>query len=216
MNWGRGDGFRMIQAHYIYCALNFYYYYISSSSDHQALDALGTPAKTDLIRARGSVAATCAGRPLECRRAESGSGGKDGDSQHWGSGLCSVTTSCVIFNKSHELSSFDKTESEGEDVSRSVTLCNPTGCSLPGPSVHEILQARILEWVAIPFSRGSPRPRDQTLVSSIAERLFTLASKNHKEIRPMKYLVWHCLHRRRDSEFARQQCYDAQLQQPGF
>ena len=36
-----------------------------------------------------------------------------------------------------------------------LTLCNPMDCSLPGSSVHGILQARILEWVAIPFSRGS-------------------------------------------------------------
>ena len=38
---GGGDGFRMIQVHYIYCALSFYYYYISSTSDHQALDPRG-------------------------------------------------------------------------------------------------------------------------------------------------------------------------------
>jgi len=36
------------------------------------------------------------------------------------------------------------------------TLCNPVNCSLPGSSVHGILQARILEWVAMPSSRGSP------------------------------------------------------------
>ena len=42
------------------------------------------------------------------------------------------------------------------------TLCNPMDCSLPGSSVRGILQARILEWVAIPFSRGSSRFRDQT------------------------------------------------------
>ena len=41
------------------------------------------------------------------------------------------------------------------------TLCDPTSCSLPGFSVHWILQARILEWVAIPFSRGSSQPWDQ-------------------------------------------------------
>ena len=40
------------------------------------------------------------------------------------------------------------------------TLCNPMDCSLPGSSVHGIFQARILEWVAIPFSRGSSGPRD--------------------------------------------------------
>ena len=41
-----------------------------------------------------------------------------------------------------------------------LTLCNPIAYSLPDSSVHGILQARILEWIAIPFSRGSSRPRD--------------------------------------------------------
>ena len=41
-----------------------------------------------------------------------------------------------------------------------LTLCDPRDCSPPGFSVHGILQARILEWVAIPFSRGSSQPRD--------------------------------------------------------
>ena len=44
---------------------------------------------------------------------------------------------------------------------------------LPGSSVHGILQARILEWVAISFFRGSSRPRDQTRVSCTADRVFT-------------------------------------------
>ena len=43
-----------------------------------------------------------------------------------------------------------------------LTLCDPMNCSPPGSSVHGILQARILEWVAISFSRGSSRPRDWT------------------------------------------------------
>ena len=46
-------------------------------------------------------------------------------------------------------------------------------CNPPGSSVHVILQARILEWVAISFSRGSSQPRDQTQVTHIAGRLFT-------------------------------------------
>ena len=54
------------------------------------------------------------------------------------------------------------------------TLCDPVDCSLPGSSVHGILQARILEWVAISFSRGSSWLRDQTQVSHIAGRCFTL------------------------------------------
>ena len=49
-----------------------------------------------------------------------------------------------------------------------LTLCDPTDCSPPGPSVHGILQARTLEWVAYPFSRGSSRPRNRTGVSRIA------------------------------------------------
>ena len=46
-------------------------------------------------------------------------------------------------------------------------------CSLPGSSVHGILQARILKWVAIPFSRESSQARNQTRVSYIAGRFFT-------------------------------------------
>ena len=55
-----------------------------------------------------------------------------------------------------------------------LILCDPMDCSPPGSSVHEILQARILEWVAISFSRGSSQPKDQTEVSHIAGRLFTI------------------------------------------
>ena len=50
------------------------------------------------------------------------------------------------------------------------TLCDPVNCSLPGSSVHGVLQARILEWVAISISRGSSWPRDRTRVSHIAGR----------------------------------------------
>ena len=51
-----------------------------------------------------------------------------------------------------------------------ATLCDPMDCSPPGSPVHGILQARILDWVAISFSRGSCSPRDQTWVSRIAGR----------------------------------------------
>ena len=50
------------------------------------------------------------------------------------------------------------------------TLCDPIVCSPPGSSVHEILQARIQEWVVISFSRGSSWPRDWTWVYCIAGR----------------------------------------------
>ena len=49
-----------------------------------------------------------------------------------------------------------------------LTLCDPADCSLPGSSVHGILQARTLEWVAISFSRGSFWPRDRTHVSYVS------------------------------------------------
>ena len=54
------------------------------------------------------------------------------------------------------------------------TLFNPMDSSLPGSSVHGIFQARVLEWVAISFSRGSSQPRDRTWVSYIADRRFII------------------------------------------
>ena len=52
-----------------------------------------------------------------------------------------------------------KCESESEVTQSCPTLCDPMDCSLPGSSIHGILQARILKWVAIPFSRESSDPR---------------------------------------------------------
>ena len=49
-----------------------------------------------------------------------------------------------------------------------VRLCKPMYCNTPGSSVHGILQARILEWVAMPSSKGSSQSRDQTLVSYVS------------------------------------------------
>ena len=60
-----------------------------------------------------------------------------------------------------------------------LTLCDPVDCSLPGSSVHGILQARIPEWVAMPSSRGSSQPRNQThisYISCIGGRFFTTCS----------------------------------------
>ena len=55
-----------------------------------------------------------------------------------------------------------------------LTLSVPMDCSPPGSYVHGILQARIVEWVAISFSRGSSRPRDWIWVSCTAGRSFTV------------------------------------------
>ena len=64
---------------------------------------------------------------------------------------------------------------------------HPMDCSPPGSSVHEIFQARILEWVAISFSRGSSQPRDQTQVSCTAGRFFTKWAT-----REAPYWAWPC------------------------
>ena len=60
-----------------------------------------------------------------------------------------------------------KSESESEVAQSCPTLCDPMDCTLPGSSIHGIFQARILEWVAISFSRKSSRPRDWTQISYI-------------------------------------------------
>ena len=66
-----------------------------------------------------------------------------------------------------------KKESESEVTQSCLVLCDPMDCSPPGSSVHGILQARTLQWVAMPSSQGSSRPRDWTPVSCIAGEFLT-------------------------------------------
>ena len=68
------------------------------------------------------------------------------------------------------------------------TLCNPTDCSPPDFSVHGILQARILERVAFPFSKGSSAPSDRTQVSRIADRFFTIWSTKWKKVKSLSHV----------------------------
>ena len=68
------------------------------------------------------------------------------------------------------------------------TCCDLRGCSPPGSSVHGILQARILEWGAIPFSRGSSRPTNRTQVSCIIEEFFTTWAIREA---PLEYSLFH-------------------------
>ena len=65
---------------------------------------------------------------------------------------------------------------ESEVAQSCLTLCDPMDGSLSGSTVHGILQARVLERAAIPFSRESSQPRDRTQVSCIAGRRFTVSS----------------------------------------
>ena len=69
-------------------------------------------------------------------------------------------------------------------VQSCLMLCNCMDCSPPGSSVHETLQARILEWVVISFFRGSSQPRDWTWVSCIAGRCFTVWAQ------PLRKSIW--------------------------
>ena len=75
--------------------------------------------------------------------------------------------------------------SHQESLSR--TLCYPMDCSPPGSSVHGISQARVLEWVAISSTRGSSQPRDQTQVSHIAGRHFTIWAIREASITSPKF-----------------------------
>ena len=76
-----------------------------------------------------------------------------------------------------------KAESESEVAQSCPTLCDPVHCSPPSSSVHGIFQARVLEWVAISFSRGSSRPRDQTQVSCIVRKTLYLLSHQGSPIK---------------------------------
>ena len=71
-----------------------------------------------------------------------------------------------------------------------LTLCDPMDCSPPGSSIRGILQARKLEWVAMPSSRGSSRPRDQTQVSyfSCTGRQFLYPRSLHISIFFLKFV----------------------------
>ena len=70
------------------------------------------------------------------------------------------------------------------------TLCNPKNCSPSGSSIHGISQARILEWVAISFSKGSSQPRGRTRVSCIAGRFLTGWSSTDAWDQLMPLLKW--------------------------
>ena len=92
-----------------------------------------------------------------------------------------VGPSCTIYYRktpfwvpSQEGSSPCESESESLVAQSCPTLCDPMDCSLPGSSVHGIFQARVLERVAISFSRGSSWPRGQTWISHNVGRHFTV------------------------------------------
>ena len=81
---------------------------------------------------------------------------------------------CCPANRFSNTICLDSMTVKSEVAQSCPTLCDPMGCSLPGSSVHGIIQAIVLEWIAISFSRGSSQPRDQTRVSCTVDRRFTV------------------------------------------
>ena len=85
------------------------------------------------------------------------------------------------------------------------TLWDPKDCSVPDSSIHGILQARILEWVTIPFSRGSSQSRDWTQLSLIAGRFFTVWAT--REAPKMVQTLTECLQHFLSSYYMNQQSH---------
>ena len=108
--------------------------------------------------------------------------------------LCMGIHSNFIHNrqmqKQHKCSSTDEGINVYSVSQLCPTLCNPIDASLPGSSIHGIVQARILEWDAIPYSRGSSQPRDWTHVSYTVGRFFNteLLGKPLEGINKMGYI----------------------------
>ena len=108
---------------------------------------------------------------------------------HEGRGiLCKI---CKAGTKSQQLAD---SWHEIEVTQSCLTLFDPMDCSLPHSSIHGIFQARVLEWVAISFSRGSSRPREWTQVSCIVGRRFTLWATREWLLAEVSKLVWGFLH----------------------
>ena len=82
---------------------------------------------------------------------------------------------------------------------------HPMDCSLPGFSIHGIFHARVPEWVAVSFSRGSSQPRNRSWVSCIAGRFFTNwgTREAHRRLIPLLPLPWEC----RSWWYAKYKCF---------
>ena len=92
------------------------------------------------------------------------------------SGRCDLWTHVhiIYWQNTSTLTSKTSSSIDSEVIQLCLTLCDPMDCSLLGSSVYGIFQVRVLEWVAISFSRGSSQPRDWTWVPCIVGRCFTI------------------------------------------
>ena len=110
-----------------------------------------------------------------------------------------------------------ETESNIYTLCCAVLTCDrlfvtPMDCSPPGCSVHGILQVRILEWVAMPSSRGSSQPRDRTQVHHISGRFFTILATREAQ----EYWRWVAYPFSRESFQPRNQTWSPALQADFF
>ena len=97
-----------------------------------------------------------------------------------------------MWNKNFQMSKLglEKEEKSESEVTQSCpTLCDPMDCSLPGSSIHGILQARVLEWVTISFSRGSSRPRDWTGLLHCRQTLYYLSHQGSNQRSNFQHLL---------------------------
>ena len=103
-----------------------------------------------------------------------------------------VLTSTALWRKKDVVNVVVQSLSEVEELlaQSCLTLLIPMDCSPPGSSVHRILQAGKLEWVAIPFYRGSFWPRNRTRVSCIAGEFFTVWATRKPIVSERVALLW--------------------------
>ena len=97
----------------------------------------------------------------------------------WVTNAFTFTSHCLLYTRHYFRSAFKVKVLVTQSC---LTLCDPMNCNLPGSSVLEISQARIQEWVAIPFSRGCFRSRNWTQVSRTAGRFLTTWTNNEAGI----------------------------------
>ena len=95
---------------------------------------------------------------------------------------CSHQTADTPYGEAQGSSGCERHRMKVKVTQSCLTLCEPMDCSRPGFSVHGILQASIMEWVDIPFCRGSSPPRDWTCVFCIAGRFFTIWATRESQI----------------------------------
>ena len=92
------------------------------------------------------------------------------ETSHWKQSIYQLKKVSIIVPK---IDNILHKETQCMPAQSCLILCNPTDCSPPDSSIHKILQARTLVWVAISYSRGSSWLRDWTCISCIAGRFFT-------------------------------------------